>query len=75
MLIVMQKDASGDQIAAVNEKIVALGLTAHAIPGAQRVAIGITGNQSRIIGARPLFLPGRRPGCDPRQPAVQARFA
>ena len=50
MLIVMQKDASADQIAAVNEKIAAQGLTAHAIPGAQRVAIGITGNQ---IGLEP----------------------
>jgi 3-deoxy-7-phosphoheptulonate synthase len=48
MLIVMQKDASADQIAAVNEKIAAQGLTAHAIPGAQRVAIGITGNQSGL---------------------------
>ena len=50
MLIVMQKDASADQIAGVNEKIVGMGLTAHSIPGVQRVAIGITGNQ---IGLEP----------------------
>ena len=48
MLIVMHKDATEAQIAAVNEKVVALGLQAHAIPGAQRVAIGITGNKGGI---------------------------
>jgi 3-deoxy-7-phosphoheptulonate synthase len=48
MLIVMHKDATSEQVAQVNEKIVALGLTPHAIPGAQRVAIGITGNQAGI---------------------------
>ena len=48
MLIVMHKDATEAQIAAVNEKDLSLGLQAHAIPGAQRVAIGITGNKGGI---------------------------
>lgn len=45
MLIVMHPGATPQQIDAVREKITALGLVAHAIPGVQRVAIGITGNQ------------------------------
>jgi len=44
----MHKDATAEQIAAVNERIVSLGLTPHAIPGAQRVAIGITGNKQGL---------------------------
>jgi 3-deoxy-7-phosphoheptulonate synthase len=45
MLIVMKPQATTAQIAAVVEKIHALGLDAHEIPGAQRVAIGNTGNR------------------------------
>jgi 3-deoxy-7-phosphoheptulonate synthase len=48
MLIVMHKDATEAQIAAVNDKVVSLGLHPHSIPGAQRVAIGITGNKAGI---------------------------
>src|SRR5579872_5510886 len=44
MLVVMQAHASEEQVRAVCEKIEALGYRAHAIPGAQRTAIGITGN-------------------------------
>jgi len=48
MLIVMKPQATQAQIALVVEKIHALGLDAHEIPGAQRVAIGITGNRSAL---------------------------
>lgn len=48
MLIVMKRDASRDQILKVKEKIAGLGFKAHEIPGAQRVAIGITGNNGKI---------------------------
>jgi 3-deoxy-7-phosphoheptulonate synthase len=48
MLVVMQAHATEEQVKAVCQKIEALGLKPHSIPGAQRVAIGITGNQGAI---------------------------
>ncbi len=48
MLVVMKPDATQAEIDAVVEKIRSLGLTPHAIPGAQRVAIGITGNKGPL---------------------------
>ncbi len=48
MLVVMKPDATQPEIDAVVEKIRSLGLTPHAIPGAQRVAIGITGNKGPL---------------------------
>lgn len=44
MLVVMRMDASPEQIDSVVETITEKGLKAHPIPGAQRTAIGITGN-------------------------------
>ncbi len=48
MLVLMKTDATQDEIARVKEKIRSMGFTAHVIPGAQRVAIGITGNNGKI---------------------------
>jgi 3-deoxy-7-phosphoheptulonate synthase len=48
MLIVMKPDATRDDIFHVKEKISALGYRAHEIPGAQKIAIGITGNREKI---------------------------
>ncbi|PYX66404.1 MAG: 3-deoxy-7-phosphoheptulonate synthase [Acidobacteria bacterium] len=48
MLVVMQAHASEEQVRAVCQKIEAMGYRAHAMPGAQRTAIGITGNQGEI---------------------------
>jgi len=48
VLIVMRAQASEDAIARVCEKIERLGFRAHVMPGAQRTAIGITGNQGRF---------------------------
>lgn len=48
MLIVMKKQASAEEIRAVCEHIESLGLRPHPLPGAQRTAIGITGNQGTI---------------------------
>ncbi len=48
MLIVMQAHATEEQVRAVCEKIESVGLKAHSIPGAQRTAIGITGNQGVV---------------------------
>ena len=48
MLIVMQAHATEEQVRAVCEKIEAFGFRAHPIPGAQRTAIGITGNSGAV---------------------------
>jgi 3-deoxy-7-phosphoheptulonate synthase len=58
MLIVMQMDARPEHVEAVVRKIEAHGLKAHPIAGAQRTAIGITGNIGMV--ERGLFesLPG-----------------
>jgi 3-deoxy-7-phosphoheptulonate synthase len=48
MLIVMKPHATQAEVEAVAEKIRGMGLTPHAIPGAQRVAIGITGNKGSL---------------------------
>jgi 3-deoxy-7-phosphoheptulonate synthase len=48
MLVVMQSHATKEQVQAVCERIEALGLKAHAIPGVGRTAIGITGNNGAV---------------------------
>jgi 3-deoxy-7-phosphoheptulonate synthase len=48
MLVVMKAQATQEEIQAVCEHIVSLGFRAHPLPGAQRTAIGITGNQGEI---------------------------
>ena len=48
MLVVMKSHATPEQIAAVCDRIEALGLRPHALPGAQRTAIGITGNKGEV---------------------------
>ncbi|MGH9482839.1 MAG: 3-deoxy-7-phosphoheptulonate synthase, partial [Terriglobales bacterium] len=45
MLVVMQPAATTEQVEAVCARIRGLGLRPHAMPGAQRTAIGITGNR------------------------------
>jgi 3-deoxy-7-phosphoheptulonate synthase len=48
MLVVMKAQASPEQIQAVCEHIEQLGFRAHPLPGAQRTAIGITGNKGEV---------------------------
>src|SRR5271154_3182953 len=48
MLVVMKAQATPEQIASVCEHIEKLGFRPHPMPGAQRTAIGITGNQGQI---------------------------
>src|ERR1700758_5690179 len=48
MLVVMKAQATAEQIQAVCAHIEALGYRAHPMPGAQRTAIGITGNPGEI---------------------------
>lgn len=58
MLVVMHANADECQIAAVLDAIRQLDLTPHPLPGATRVAIGITGN-TEAVDPRPLqLLPG-----------------
>jgi 3-deoxy-7-phosphoheptulonate synthase len=45
MLVVMKAQATPEEIQAVCDHIELLGYRAHPMPGAQRTAIGITGNQ------------------------------
>jgi 3-deoxy-7-phosphoheptulonate synthase len=58
MLVVMQQHASAEQVQAVVEKIRALGLTPNPIPGAQRIAIGITGNKGPLDPDQFTIMPG-----------------
>ncbi len=60
MLIVMKQGATAEEVEAVEERIRSLGLTPHAIPGAQRTAIGITGNKGGLEGSPFEGLPGVR---------------
>jgi 3-deoxy-7-phosphoheptulonate synthase len=48
MLVVMKTQATEEQIQAVCAQIEALGYRPHPMPGAQRTAIGITGNPGEI---------------------------
>jgi 3-deoxy-7-phosphoheptulonate synthase len=48
MLVVMKAQATPEQIQAVCETIEQLGFRAHPLPGAQRTAIGITGNKGEV---------------------------
>jgi 3-deoxy-7-phosphoheptulonate synthase len=58
MLVVMQAHATEEQVRAVCEKIETLGYRAHSIPGAQRTAIGITGNQGEVQAGTLEEMPG-----------------
>lgn len=58
MLVVMDLHASADDIARVVQQIERLGLKAHRIAGAERTAIGITGNRSTIDASSFESLPG-----------------
>jgi 3-deoxy-7-phosphoheptulonate synthase len=58
MLVVMQAHATEEQVRAVCQKVELLGYRAHSIPGAQRTAIGITGNQGEVEQGTLEEMPG-----------------
>ena len=58
MLVVMQANATEEQVRAVCERIESLGFRAHPMPGAGRTAIGITGNQGAIETGSLDSMPG-----------------
>src|SRR5215208_4313339 len=54
----MRKDATADQIRGAQQAIEARGYKAHIIPGAQRTAIGVTGNKGALEAPALESLPG-----------------
>mgnify|MGYP001172364945 CR=1 FL=1 len=58
MLILMQQNATKEQIDAVCKRIVEIGFKPHEIPGTMRVAIGITGNEGPVSPENFMDLEG-----------------
>jgi 3-deoxy-7-phosphoheptulonate synthase len=58
MLVVMQHGAAAAQVDRVVEVIVDMGYEARPMPGAQRTAVGVVGNDGRIDHSRLAALPG-----------------
>jgi len=58
MLVVMKAQATPEEIQVVCKHIEELGFRAHPLPGAQRTAIGITGNQGEVDRGNLEELPG-----------------
>ncbi|HTU00942.1 MAG TPA: 3-deoxy-7-phosphoheptulonate synthase [Candidatus Sulfotelmatobacter sp.] len=58
MLIVMERGATPEQIRAVLDAVERLGLTAQAIPGENRTAIGVLGNRGYVDEEPFRDLPG-----------------
>src|SRR6202451_47897 len=58
MLVVMQAQATEEQVRAVCEKIEKLGFRPHSMPGATRTAIGITGNKGEVEHGTLEEMPG-----------------
>jgi len=54
----MRAQATEEQIRAVCEKVESLGYRAHPMPGAQRTAIGITGNKGEVESGTLEEMPG-----------------
>ena len=58
MLIVMKPGATEEDVARVCRKIESMGYRPHPMPGAQRTAVGITGNPGPLDPAEFETLPG-----------------
>jgi 3-deoxy-7-phosphoheptulonate synthase len=58
MLVVMQAHATDEQVRAVCQQVESLGYRAHALPGAERTAIGITGNKGEVEPGTLEEMPG-----------------
>ena len=58
MLIVMQHAADAEQVQRVVDTIESLGYSARPMPGAQRTAVGLVGNDGRVDASRLAALPG-----------------
>jgi 3-deoxy-7-phosphoheptulonate synthase len=71
MLIVMQHGAAQEQVRRVVETIEEMGYQARPMPGAQRTAIGLVGNDGRVDATRLAALPGVREIIHVTQPYKQ----
>ncbi len=58
MLVVMQHDATADEVRRVVETIEEMGYQARPIAGAQRTAVGLVGNDGRVDATRLAALRG-----------------
>ena len=58
MLVVMRHGATDREVAAVVRVIEEMGYTARPMPGAQRTAVGVVGNDGRVDSSRIEALPG-----------------
>jgi 3-deoxy-7-phosphoheptulonate synthase len=58
MLVVMQHGATQDDVRRVVETIGELGYQARPMPGSQRTAVGLVGNDGRVDATRLAALPG-----------------
>ncbi|MEK6609349.1 MAG: 3-deoxy-7-phosphoheptulonate synthase, partial [Gemmatimonadota bacterium] len=58
MLIVMQHNATTDQIKRVVETIEEMGYQARPMPGKQRTAVGLVGNDGKVDASRLSALGG-----------------
>src|SRR5258705_3508023 len=58
MLVVMHSHATAEQVDQVLAAVREMNLTPHAMPGATRTAIGITGNMSAVDPRTLEVLPG-----------------
>src|SRR5437764_149514 len=58
MLVVMENHATPDQIERVVRVIEEMGYHARPMPGGQRMAVGLVGNDGRVDGSRLEALPG-----------------
>jgi 3-deoxy-7-phosphoheptulonate synthase len=71
MLVVMKQNASEDEIGRVVDTIREMGYDARPIPGRQRTAVGLIGNDGRVDSARLEGLPGVLETIEVSQPYKQ----
>ena len=57
MLIVMEHAAAAEQVQRVVDTIESMGYEARPMPGAQRTAVGLVGNDGRVDASRLAALP------------------
>ena len=58
MLVVLERGATPEQVETVCAEVRKMGLTPHALPGAQRTVVGITGNLGMVNSGRLETLAG-----------------
>ena len=58
MIIVMKADASSEQVGAVAEQVVALGLKPHVIEGAERTVVAVVGAEKDATVSAMETVPG-----------------